>query len=92
MRVAGLLGGVILVLLIGLSGTLPYEKVVDLQARWKKFTGSEKPATRSGWVRVFDFTRVNIKFKNKIEAIDADNPFSCSFVIFSTCKPLISSL
>ena len=55
MQVAGLRGRVILVLLIGLSGTPPCEKVADLHARWifagiielnrfplKKFTGNKK--------------------------------------------------
>ena len=66
MRVAGLRFGVILALLIGLSGTPHCEEVADLHARWifaviielnrfplKKFSGNEKSATRNSGMKVF---------------------------------------
>ena len=69
MGVAGLRDGIILAILAGLSGTLPVEEDADLRARWifaitielcrlalKKFTGKEKPATRSVRLWVFVLT------------------------------------
>ena len=69
MRVAGLPGGEIFVLLIGLSGKPPCEEVTDLHASYifaviielnrfplKKFAGNEKPATRSSRLRFFFLT------------------------------------
>ena len=74
MRVEGLQGGVILILLIGWTARLRVAKVADLHVSWnyaltvqlyhlflKKFTQGEKTQPRSARMWVFASGRVHVK-------------------------------
>ena len=82
MRVASLRVGVILVLLIGLSGTPPCEEVAVFHARcffsaiielnrfpFQKFTGNENPAACSARLRFFQLTSVYVKITMKLRIL-----------------------